>query len=146
MKVILVKDVARLGRKGEVKDVPDGHALNMLIPRKFAIIATPESMKRISEEHKKHAEHKQSEETQFKEALERLAQSSLSYKADANDKGNLFKGINGDDIVKRLAEEKITVSKSTVVLPHPIKELGTHTIVLRQGGVEGVCTLEVIKK
>ena len=52
MKVILLKDVPRIGRKFDVKDVPDGHALNFLIPRKLALRGTPDAIARIEKERK----------------------------------------------------------------------------------------------
>ena len=146
MKVILIKDVAKLGRRGEVKDVPDGHALNMLIPRKLAVIATPEGMKRLNEEVKKHGEHKEQSLSAFKEALKRLETETIKYPTQANEKGSLFKGVNADDIARHLNTQGITVSKENIVLKHPIKEIGIHDIVLAHGGVEGVCKLEVVKK
>ncbi len=50
MRVILLRDIARLGRKGEIKDVPDGHAFNFLIPGKHAVPATAENTKRHAEQ------------------------------------------------------------------------------------------------
>ena len=47
MKVILLKDVAKIGRRFEIKEVPDGYALNKLIPKNMAQFATPENIKRI---------------------------------------------------------------------------------------------------
>jgi ribosomal protein L9 len=65
---------------------------------------------------------------------------------DANEKGNLFKGIHAQDIVTLLKERGMHVDVSEVVLPHPLKELGTHAVTLTYGGVQGVCTLEIVKK
>jgi len=146
MKVILIKDVARLGRKSEVKEVPSGHALNFLIPRKLAIIATPESMKRLNEEVRQHGAQKEGELEAFKATCATLREKVIEYGTSANDKGSLFKGINVDDIVKHLKTLGIMLEKQYVVLEHPIKEVGMHEIPLRHGGVEGICRLEVVKK
>ncbi len=146
MKVILVKDVARMGRKGTILEVPDGHALNFLIPRKFAIIATPEGMKRINEEHKKHDEHKETAEKSFEDALSRLATQNVVCRVEANEKGHLFKGINADDIAKLLAENNFAISKNHIMLKHPIKDVGIHEIELVHGAKKGMCRLEVVSK
>ncbi len=146
MKVILIKDVARLGRKSEVKEVPSGHALNFLIPRKLAIIATPEGMKRLNEEVRQQGAHKEGELEAFKATCALLNEKAIEYPVQANDKGSLFKGIHVDDIVRHLASLGITLLKQDVVLEHPIKEVGVHKIPLRHGGTEGVCTLAVVKK
>ncbi len=147
MKVILIKDVARLGRKSEVKDVPSGHALNFLIPRKFAVIATDEQLKRIGEEEKQHGVQKEHAQKVFMDACAVLAEKHIRYPAPANEKGHLFKGINADDIQKYLeSTEHIVLQKQVILLAHPIKELGIHEIPLSFGGDKGMCTLEVVKK
>lgn len=147
MKVILIKDVARLGRKSDVKDVPDGHALNFLIPRKLAVIATPEQLRRVSEETRQHDAQKDALYEAFKAACATLTEKHISYKVEANEKGHLFKGISVDDIIAHLeATEHIVLSKQSVQLAHPIKELGTHQIPISFAGLSGVCTLVVVKK
>jgi len=143
MKVILIKDVARLGRRGEVKEVPDGHAHNFLIPRKMAIIATPEGMKRLNEEVKKHGEQKEHALEAFRGALKRLETETVVYATEANAKGSLFKGVSASDIADALQKMNITVSKENVLQKQPIKEIGMYDIVLSYGGVEGICKLEI---
>lgn len=146
MKVILIKDVARLGRRSEIKEVPDGHALNFLIPRKLAIIATPEGMKRLNEELQKKGEHKATIEKNFEAGLAKLEKQTVSYPADANEKGSLFKGISAQDIAAHLTAQHFPVEKSNIVLAHPIKEVGVHEIGLTHGKVKGSFTLEVVRK
>lgn len=146
MKVILIKDVARLGRRSEVKEVPTGHALNFLIPKKLAIIATPESLKRVHEEHKKHEEHALEAENSFKDSIQKLSETTVVIPVEANEKGNLFKGINADDILKHLNANNFAITKNHITLEHPIKQLGIHEIGLAYGPHTGVCKLEVVKK
>ena len=57
MKVILLRDVAKIGKRFEVKEVPTGHALNFLIPKKLAEPATTEALRRHSVEMKKKTNH-----------------------------------------------------------------------------------------
>lgn len=146
MKVILIKDVARLGRKSEIKEVPSGHAINFLIPRKMAIPATTENLKRITEVTKKHVAKSLNDLESFKEALKGLSDRTVVYTTEANEKGSLFKGINADDIAKSLEKEGYIIQKNHIMLDHPIKELGIHEVVLRNGSVSGACRLEVVKK
>lgn len=146
MKVILIKDVARLGRKSEIKEVPSGHALNFLIPRKLAVIATPESLKRLSSQITKLDEQKRSEDEIFANSIKKLSEANVIYATEANEQGHLFKGISKDDVVAHLGAQGIIISKNHLTLDHPIKSLGVHVIPLCSNGMEGVCTLEVVKK
>ncbi len=146
MKVILIKDVARLGRKSEVKEVPDGHALNFLIPRKLAIIATPESMKRLTEELKEQGAQKAEVLASFVSLCETLAEHTVTYSAVANEQGHLFKGVSADDVSRRLAEEGFRLPVGSILLEHPLKDVGVHEIPLSYGGKKGVCRLEIIKQ
>lgn len=147
MKVILVRDVARLGRRNEIKDVPDGHALNFLIPRKLAVIATPQEVKRLTEEVQKHtAAHGESVHA-FLQACETLKSEPVTYEVEASEQGQLFKGINERDIALMLKERMgIVLHENTIKLPHHIKSVGTHEVHLSFEGHEGVCTLHVVKK
>jgi large subunit ribosomal protein L9 len=146
MKVILIRDVARLGRRLEVKEVPAGHALNFLIPRKLSIPATPENMKRLSAEVTKHAEDREESEKSFHEALAKLGTETVVYVTEANDKGHLFKGVNARDIAEKLSGAGFSITEEDIELPHPLKSVGVHEVPLVRGSVKGVCKLEIVKK
>jgi len=146
MKVILLRDVAKVGRKGEVCEVPSGHAINLLIPRKLAVPATTENISRHKAETARRAQDQAQTADSFQKALDALKEKTITYTAGANAQGHLFKGIRAADIAGRLTEEGYPISEQAIVLEHPIKDLGTHTIPLKQGGIEGVCTLEVVKQ
>ncbi len=147
MKVILVKDVARLGRKSEVKDVPDGHALNFLIPRKLAIIATPDQLRKVAEEVKKRGEQSEGVLGAFDAACATLKETSVTLYVEANEQGHLFKGINAEDIVGQIQHSLgIVLDVKSIVLEHPIKSVGTHMIPLSYKDRRGECTLIVAKK
>lgn len=146
MKVILLRDVAKMGRKGQICEVPSGHAANFLIPRKLAVAATPENLKRHTAETTRFAEGEAKTQDAFKAVLLALENSPVTYTAAANDQGHLFKGIHAADIARTLKEAGMIVDAQAIVLVHPIKEIGTHMITLKQGGLEGVCTLEVVKQ
>jgi large subunit ribosomal protein L9 len=145
MKVILIKDVARLGRKSEIREVPNGHALNFLIPQKLAIPATPENMKRVNEGTKKLQEQKSHADQLFADALTALSPKTLAFTVDANEKGSLYKGIGVEDLVHFFEQQGYGIRKHDIILAHPIKETGMHEIALVRGSLSGVCHLEVIK-
>ena len=72
MKVILLQDIARVGRKNEVKDVPDGHAQNFLIPRRLAEPANAGNLKKLQEMEGKRAATAEGELAAFQKAVEKL--------------------------------------------------------------------------
>lgn len=145
MKVILLRDVAKIGRRFEVKEVPSGHAINYLIPRKLVEPATPEALKRLKVELTKRSIMSERHDTDFKSVLDALQGKTIEMKVQANEQGHLFKGIHAGDVVRALAEKGHVVRDNEVHLPHPIKEVGTHAITLRSGSSEGVCTLVITK-
>ena len=142
MKVILLQDVARIGRRFEVKDVPSGHALNFLIPRKMAEPATPESLKRLESRQKNQEVDIAVKQEAFKAALEK-AQAPQTMTVEANEQGHLFKGVRAEDIAVFLNEQGIMVKAEQIQLEAPIKELGEHAILLKDGDVEGSVRLVI---
>ncbi|MEX0931359.1 MAG: 50S ribosomal protein L9 [Candidatus Paceibacterota bacterium] len=143
MKVILLKDVAKTGKKFEVKDVSDGFALNHLIPRGLARMATPDVLKNVEHMKKAHGEQVKIQNDLLKKNLESLSEKKITISAKANEKGHLFKGIHTDEIVKALEKEHISIASEHIKLEHPIKEVGEHEITVSAHDVTGSFTLEI---
>ncbi len=142
--MILLKDVPRIGRKYEVKDVPDGHAQNFLLPRRFAERATPDALKRLESQKAKHALEIAESEKAFTEALKKAAEANATITAEANSEGSLYRAVHQDDVVKAFAEKGITLEERSVIIEEPIKHVGEHTIRLSSAGHEGECTITVV--
>jgi len=134
MKVILLHDIKKVGKKYEVKDVSNGYALNLLIPKGLAEVATPASEKRLAVVKSRiDAETKINHELLVKN-LKDLAGVVIEMKEKVNEKGHLFAGIHKEDIVKALkAQSRVDVAKEYIDLEKPIKELGEHTINVKVG-------------
>ncbi len=135
MKVILLKDVSKLGRKYDVKDVASGHALNLLIPRGEAVAATRDALKRVeSQKAKMEGERKVMEDLVAKN-IQDLEGTTLTVSGKANDKGHLFAGLHKEEVAKELLKQtKLQIDPSFIQLEHPIKEVGTHAIEVKVGG------------
>ena len=135
MKIILLKDIPKLGKKYEVKNASDGHAVNMLIPRGFAIAATPENLRRIEGEHAKIEGEKKVYEALLTENLKTIEDTVLTITDKANEKGHLFAGLHQDAIAAELARQtRIQLDPSFIQLEHPIKEIGEHIIEVKGEG------------
>lgn len=134
MKVILLKDVAGIGQKGNVKNVSDGYAMNFLIPQKLAEAA---SEKKIDELAKQQSELKAAAEkraAEWTEHAKRLSGSSVTLRTDANEKGQLYQQVHEAAIATRVAKELgITIPANAFVLGSPIKSLGRADIEIRLG-------------
>ena len=146
MKVILLQDVARIGRRFEIKNVPDGHALNFLIPRKLAESGAPGSIKRLESRRGKIEETKLNEGEAFAETLEKLSAEQFSMSVEANEQGHLFKGIKAEDIAKAITDAGGFIAASNIQLDAVIKAIGTHEVNAVLGEKRGVFSLIIEAK
>ncbi|HET6267107.1 MAG TPA: 50S ribosomal protein L9, partial [Acidobacteriota bacterium] len=116
MKVILLEDVDRLGKRGVVANVSDGYGRNYLIPRKLALPATDANMKRVEMEHKKYVQ-KEAKETkdasEYKDQIEKLVL-SIPMKAGENDV--LFGAVTSADLAELIEKQGYTIDKRKIEL------------------------------
>ncbi|MDI6839719.1 MAG: 50S ribosomal protein L9 [bacterium] len=147
MKIILLEDVERIGKRGDVVDVKPGYGRNYLIPKKLAFLHTDSNLRRF-EEFKKIIELRNSRERRvalkLKEELESL---SLTFPVQAGEDGKLFGAVTNIDIEGLLAKEGYKIDRKNVILEDPIKELGVYSIrILLHPEVEGTVKLWVVSK
>ncbi|MBI5457205.1 50S ribosomal protein L9 [Candidatus Kaiserbacteria bacterium] len=129
MKVIFLKDVAKVAQHGTMKDVADGYALNFLIPRGLAVQATPDKVAAHLAAQKREGEAKEQQNKAITEAVHSLNGARIEMSARATEKGGLFKSITAADIVKAIQEQrKVHIPLETIDLPKPIKEVGEHAL------------------
>jgi len=128
MKVILLQDIADLGKKYEVKEVKNGHARNFLIPQGLVKPATKENLKWLESQ-------KKAEETIAEDELKKaqgLASNidglEVPNSIKVGEDGQLFESINSQKIAEKLKEMGFDIKKSQVVLENPIKELGEFSV------------------
>lgn len=131
MKVLLVKDVYKLGRAGEVKKVADGYARNYLIPQGLAVLATPGALKQ-AERIRAQAEIRRA---QLNEELKDLAASinglTLVFNARAGETGKLYGSITAQDVAQAIQEKTRYEIKRQQIQMQPIRTLGEHTVHVR---------------
>ncbi len=135
MRIVLLKDVPGLGRKNEVKSVSDGYALNMLIPKKLAVMGTPAAIAR-AERLKAEAETERKIQADLlSKNLSSLEGLSIEMAEKANEQGHLFSGIHKEKIAAELKRQKgIEVPPEFIELAHPIKETGEHAVAVQTLG------------
>lgn len=144
MKIILLKDVAKVGRKFETKEISDGYALNLLIPRGLAVAATPDVVKRIElEKSKLEGEMKLHNELLLKN-LKELDGVTVTMTEKANDKGHLFAGVHKLEIIPAIQKQtRLQIDSENIILDKPIKEIGVHAIEVRAGNTSVKFNLDI---
>ncbi|MEX0917027.1 MAG: 50S ribosomal protein L9 [Candidatus Paceibacterota bacterium] len=134
MKVILLKDVPKIGRQYEVKEVSDGYAGNFLLPKKLAEQATREKIKKLEtlRETQKtvHKEEQKSLELSLTKLLE---EGGITISAPANEQGHLFRGVSVGDILEALDNKDVAIPEELIAQEHPFKEVGEHSVVISVG-------------
>lgn len=128
MKVILCEDVKNLGLAGAQVNVAEGYGRNYLLPKKLAVPATPQNLKRLQQQlnSKKGRELRVQRDAQY--LAERIASQPLTVKSQAGEGGKLFGSVTSADLEAALAERGIDVDKRKIVLEEPIKMVGTYTV------------------
>lgn len=132
MKIILLQDVAHVGKKGEVKEVSDGFARNFLFPRKLATLSTAWAERAVMIK-KEHDEKKKSAERERYEKLaERLGSLRVVIRIKIGEKGKAFGSINAAKIIEQLkAQHHIDLEKEWLRLDEPLKLTGIKEVPVR---------------
>jgi large subunit ribosomal protein L9 len=134
MKIILLDDVPKLGRRGEVRDVSDGYARNYLLPHKLALHATAANLRNI-ETIKARQDSQTARMKTEAEARARVIEGLTFIQArQASDEGRLFGSVGKADLAAFLAQHGIEVEKRRIGLDEPIKSLGEFSVPIRLHG------------
>lgn len=129
MKLILIKDVKNLGKKGEIINAKPGYARNFLIPKNVAIEATKENMATWEENRKEQEKIERENKAEALELKKKIESETLTLMAKAGEGGRLFGAITSNDIAKALKQEyKINIDKKKIELDENIKEAGMRDI------------------
>ncbi|MDL4840950.1 50S ribosomal protein L9 [Aquibacillus rhizosphaerae] len=125
MKVIFTEDVKGKGKKGEMKNVPDGYARNYLLKNNLAVEATGGNVKVLEAQKNKEKKLEQEELDEAKQLKEKLANIEVDIKAKSGDAGRLFGSITSKQIADELNKKhKIKMDKRKIELDSPIRALG----------------------
>jgi large subunit ribosomal protein L9 len=146
MKVILLRDVAKIGKRYEIVNVPDGFALNKLIPKKDAESATPANLKRVNNMRLKDKTDKEAVVDMLKKIVADLSSTPLLVPMQANEQGHLFQAVHVDDIVKAAGARGVSIDKDFLSIEAPIKSIGQHTINLKSQLKSFPLLVEVVAK
>ncbi len=131
MKVILTKDVAKLGKSGEMKTVADGYATNFLIPQGVAVPASGGAYRAYQHDIASREEKRRKEREENEIAATRIASTTLTLGVKVGDAGKLYGSIGAKEIAEALGRRGIVVDRHKVDLDEPLKTLGTYKVAVK---------------
>ena len=135
MKVIFLKDVPRVGKKNDIKEVNDGYAMNFLLARKLAEPATEKNIKELETQMKEITIEWEVQEDLLMKNLEEIKNKVITIKGKMNEQGHLFSAIHKKEIVEMMkSEQHADIDEDFIILEKPIKEIGEFEIAISVKG------------
>ncbi len=135
MEVLLLQDVAQIGKKNDLLVVGNGFALNFLLPRRLAIVATPVVRRRFAEVIRKRAEARETEKSAQMGMASALQGKQLQFLRKATKNGKLYAALSTEMLSEAFKEQlSLDVAASDIQVSEPIKALGTATVSILLAG------------
>ena len=131
MKVILINDVDKLGKSGELKEVTDGFARNFLIPKKLAVPAAGGAYRAWQHDIASREEKRKREREDAEIAAQRISSTTLTMGVKVGEGGKLYGSITARDIADALGRRGIMVDRHKIDLDEPLRTLGTYKVAVR---------------
>ncbi|MES2985797.1 MAG: 50S ribosomal protein L9 [Patescibacteria group bacterium] len=141
MKIILLKDLHKVGKKYEVVTVADGYALNSLIPTRVAEIATAKTVEKYTKLKEVESAARLLREEELVKELGSIAQKEFTIEAKANEQGHLFASVHKEEVGTVIGVDPMYITIST-----PIKEVGEHTVSVTVKDVTKEIKITVVAK
>ncbi len=127
MKVILLQDVPKVGKKDQVLEVKEGYARNFLFTKKLAVEATPANMKELQRQEKIRADKAAAQKAEAVELGEKLKNTTVTIQTKCGAGGKLFGAVTNKEIAEQLEKSTgIKIDKRKINLEENIKTLGTY--------------------
>ena len=128
MKVIFIKDLKKVAKKGEIKEVKDGYAENYLIKNKIAVAYTDKNIKALNTEKKEQDLLDQEKRTEANELKQKLEKLTLVYKVKTGEQDRVFGSISQKQIKESLTEKGFKIDKKQITLTTSLASLGFHKV------------------
>ncbi len=132
MKVVFLQNVEGTAQIGDVKEVADGYGRNYLLRKKLALLATPGAIRQAEEQRKVEAARLAKQEAEMVELAKKLEAVGITIKVKSGEEGKLFGSVTSADIANGLKQvANLEVDRRKIELAEPIKQTGTHEVILR---------------
>jgi len=131
MRVILLQDIEKLGKKYEIKEVKDGYARNFLIPKGLAKLATKEVMSWLKTQKETETKKEEKELKKVQEFASTMEGLEVVIPVKIGEEDQLFESIDAQKISEKLKELGFKIKKSQINLAEPFKELGEFPVKIK---------------
>ena len=132
MKVVFLKDVPRVAKAGEIKEVANGYGRNFLIPRELAMLASPQAISLAEAQRRVKARQQAESEAELVELARELEGKEITLEARVGAQEHLYGSITNADIAAELESSAgLVVDKRKIELAEPIRELGSYEVAVR---------------
>jgi len=131
MKVLLLEDVYKLGRAGDVKKVAPGYARNYLMPQGLAVLATPGAVKQADRIRKQGEIKRARVNEEMGGVAEQLEGTLFTFAARASETGRLYGSVNTQMLAEAVSEEIGVEIEARQIESQPLREIGKHTVAVR---------------
>lgn len=148
MKVILLKDVKGIGKKGEIVNVKDGYGANYLVPNRLAVMYSAKSQEILDDQKKAEAENIERMKSEARAAAEKLNGIVVEFSAKGSGDGRMFGTISTKQIEQELKEKHgIEIDKRKFVTKDPVDHFGYSKLTIElYKGITGIVTVHVSEK
>jgi len=130
MKVVLLKDVANVGKEREIKNVADGFARNFLFPSNLAEPASEKNIKKAESAANKKTAQEKASLTKIQKLAEKIDGHEVVIQTKEKD-GKLFGSIKPKQICEELEKDNLTINEKTIQIKKPIKEVGEFPVKIK---------------
>ena len=146
MEIILLRDIPKLGKKYDLKNVRDGYGRNFLLPQKMAVLASSSSIKNLEKLRKDHLTKQEKTDQILIKSLEALHDKEIIIKENANEKGELFGSVSKEDILNELKKHGFEILEDNIVLEKNIKHIGEYDIEIKVKDKSEIIKLKVLRE
>ena len=131
MKLLLQRNIEKLGSIGDIVEVPPGYGRNYLLPKGLAVEVTADNINRFEGMKRRLIAIEQETKEKFELLAKEIEGASCTVVTNASEEGHLYGSVTARDIAAQFVAEDIQVEPKSIVLPEPIKELGIYMVNIR---------------
>jgi len=146
MQVILVNDVEKLGRAGDIVKVAPGYARNYLLPKRIALEANVKNQRWMEQQKSRILKRAMELRTDAEGMAARLSSATVVIAKQAGEEDKLYGSVTSLEIAEKLAAQGIEIDKRKIVLQEPIRRLGEHEVTVKlHSDVEAQVRVQVVR-